>query len=244
MLLSEKDGEKVLKGVLCLNSGGLLEAIVKHQLKRAPSRWSAEPGQLLRLLSVLLQRTPALNFTIVSFLCDRQDSLDPFVLLSKSKGGHNSRLALLETITRLFYAQPCLRSLWNSSCLVDLAAEGMQPEAKTKAEFLLRWLKHMQLQESDAALAVMDNEESKSGESDRQSEITERLEMAAWADQAIRGQLQWTELADCPEVDIELLREEGRRGEAGEGAVPGLVETCYVRRRLDEAAKKIEKNVW
>ena len=90
----------------------------------------------------------------------------------------------------------------------------------------------------------MDNGESENGESDRQSEITERLEMAAWADQAIRGQLQWTELADCPEVNIELLREEGRQGEAGEGALPGLVETSYIRRRLDEAAKKIEKNVW
>jgi len=100
-----------------LDSGSFLRDL----LSRSLLLHKGEEIQLLWLLAVVLQTTSSCNFVILTFLSDNSLRLDPFTQISK---GTNLEMSL-ETIFRLYEAQPYLKQVWDLSSIYRVQDGGI-----------------------------------------------------------------------------------------------------------------------
>jgi len=113
-----QDQRVLVASLRLLDSGGLLQEVVTTRLL-AKGRLVGEVSDLNFVLSVILQYTDQLNFSILTFYADHRDTLDP--LWSIDQPGLRS--AALHTVFRLFDAQPFLQTLWDCSPLFRVDCE-------------------------------------------------------------------------------------------------------------------------
>ena len=96
-----------------------------------------QQGEMVRLLTHVLQYTDGMNYSSLSYLASMESS-------SYLKGLEKKK-ANLEMLFRLFDAQPYLMTVWDCSPL--FAGEDAKPEKNLaqdpQASYLLRYLRHM-----------------------------------------------------------------------------------------------------
>jgi len=84
----------------------------------------AEDDILMHLLAVVLQTTDSLNFRLLKFFADNRERFNPFKAMSINKGRDQNQRNL-ETIFRLFEAQPFLKQVWDASSIYSLQGGGI-----------------------------------------------------------------------------------------------------------------------
>jgi hypothetical protein len=97
-----------VEAINLLESNGFLRKIMKEEILTR----EMEVDTLSYLLAVILQSTESCNFLILSFFETNHEAVNPLQSLAINKGKvqnqHN-----LETVFRLFEAQPFLRQVWD-----------------------------------------------------------------------------------------------------------------------------------